>query len=247
MLVALDVGNTAITYGIFKKSRLIGSGSFLEVDIPLFIKECCKSGANCDTLFVISSVVPKITEIFNKYVRRIPGAKLRVIGRNLPVPLPHRYKSKGLGIDRLVTAYGALRVYRAPLLVLDFGTALTIDYVSAKGAFEGGLIIPGPEISFQALLSRAALIPKSLRLPTRAKGMIGRSTFDCISSGILQGYGAMADELVTRLKSKYSNKLKSIATGGFATHLKPFMKKVDVYDPLLSLKSIRLIYRDRKI
>ena len=111
----------------------------------------------------------------------------------------------------------------------------------------GGFIIRGPEISFQALINRAALIPKSLRLPTRAKGMIGRSTLDCVSSGILQGYGAMADELVTRLKSKYGRKLKSIATGGFAAHLKPFMKKVAVFDPLLSLKSIHLIYRDQKI
>ena len=245
MLILLDIGNTAVTYGICKlkvPGTLSNFGSCSYSDIPKIVSKCYSSGdLKQYSNIVISSVVPHITRKIRRLVKGKP-CRLWVAGANLPIPLKHRYpKNQKPGPDRLVTLYGAFKLYKAPLVVIDFGTAITFDYLSAKGIFEGGMIIPGPEIAFQTLLSRAALIPKNIRLPHKAKSFLGKNTYDCISSGVLQGYGAMFDELIHRFKSKYSNKLKFIATGGFAKHLKPYTKTMTVIDPQLSIKSLHLL------
>ena len=248
MLILLDIGNTAVTYGVYQGKSLLGFGSCSYDDIPKIVSKCYSSGDYEEYLHIaISSVVPHITHKIQKFIK---GKKCRlwVAGANLPIPLKHRYpRNQKPGPDRLVTLYGASQLYKAPLVVIDFGTAITFDYLSPKGIFEGGMIIPGPEIAFQTLLHRAALIPKNIRLPHKAKSFLGKNTYDCISSGVLQGYGAMADELIHRFKSKYSNSLRFIATGGFAKHLKPYTKAMTVIDPQLSIKSLRLLFLARRL
>ena len=179
MLILLDIGNTSVTYGLYQNGRWQGFGSRLIDDIPKFINKCCKSGAEYHPYnLVISSVVPKNTLIIKKTLAKKPGIRLWIAGKNLPVPIRHRYKwPEKLGIDRRVNVYGALQLYKPPLLIIDFGTAITADYISKKGVFEGGMIIPGPEISFQSLIERAALLPKKIRLPEKALSFIGRSTY----------------------------------------------------------------------
>ncbi len=247
MLILLDVGNTAVTYGITQGKRLSQFGSCLYNDIPKIVKKCRKNGANKSIdHIVISSVVPQITLKIANSVRS-KGLKVWVAGANLPVPVKHRYpKGQKPGIDRLVSLYGAMRLYKTPLLVIDFGTAITFDYLSAKGVFEGGMIVPGPELSFQALTQRAALIPKKIRLPHEAKSFIGHSTLECLSSGILEGYGAMTDGLIQRFKSKYGSRLKVVATGGFAGHLKAYTQHLKTIDPQLSIKSLLLLFQNAR-
>lgn len=246
MLILFDIGNTAATYGIYQKGRLFRFGACVYSDIPKIVKNCTKSGVNYRINCVISSVVPKITKKIKGCLPK--NTACWVVGENLPVPLKHLYPKNGsLGIDRIVNIYGALKLHKAPALVIDFGTAVTFDYLSPRGIFEGGMIIPGPELSFQALIGRAAKLPKKARLPFKAKSFIGTSTIDCLSSGILQGYGAMTDGLIYRFKSKYGNKLRVIATGGFARHLKPYTRHLDIIDPQHSIKSLILLFKQHNL
>ena len=171
--------------------------------------------------------------------------KTGIIGKEVKVPIRHRYRNiQQLGSDRILNIYGALKIYKAPLLILDFGTAITVDYISRQGIFEGGMIIPGPEIAFQSLIHRAALLPKKSRLPEKSTTFLGKTSYDCMKSGILEGYGAMTDGLVTRFKTRFGKNFKVLATGGFARHLKPYTHSMDILDPLHSLKSLNLIFQN---
>jgi len=243
MLILLDIGNTAITYGFYKSGKFISFGSIKHIDIPFFIKKIAKITYINPNILVVSSVVPKITNQIKKMTSHKNSIKLMIVGENLKIQVKNRYKNpKKIGIDRLVNVFGALKMHKAPLLLIDSGTAITLDYVSSKGVLEGGMIIPGPQTAYQALLHQAALIPKSLRLPTSRKKFLGNSTFDCLSSGILEGYGAMLDGLVDRFKKRYGRRLKVIATGGFMGNLKPYTHCLDILDPKHTLKSLYLLY-----
>ena len=258
MLILLDIGNTAATYGIHKVPQTVPGtcqarawhrlkfGSCSYVDIPKLVNYCLKSGANYKSFnIVISSVVPKITRNIVSLGRK-NGIKTWVAGQNLPVPVKHPYpKNQKPGIDRLVCLYGAKQIDKTPLLVIDFGTAITFDYLSKRGIFEGGMIVPGPELSFQTLVQRAALIPKNLALPRKASFFLGKNTLECLSAGILEGYGAMTDGLIERFRMKYGKNLKVIATGGFAGHLKPYTRHLKNIDPQLSIKSLRLLFENQ--
>lgn len=244
MHLVLDIGNTSVTYGLYRRNQLTIFGSCLFNDIPKKIKIWSKNGAIDPFFVVISSVVPKNTDFLKKSLGDIPNIHLLIAGENLPVPILHKYASKNkLGIDRLVTAFGAIKIYGAPALIIDYGTAVTFDYVSAQKIFEGGMIIPGPELAFQALIARAALLPKKIRLPRTRKSFLGRTTKDCLTSGILEGYGAMTDALIMRFK-KLDPRVNIIATGGFSLHLKPFAPSLRRIDPRLSVKALHLLFHN---
>jgi len=241
MRVLLDVGNTSITYGIEKNGRLSHHNSCLIDDIPKNIKKNAHGGVKIKKIAVISSVVPKNTKKLASFFKK-EGYTLLIAGQNLPVPVKHRYKKpKKLGIDRLVNIYGASRMHKTPLLVMDFGTAVTADYVSAKGVFEGGMIIPGPELGFRALIQRAAMIPPKARLPVSTSGFLGTDTRGCMASGILEGYSVMTDGLILRFRKRYSGPLRVILTGGFVRHLAPYLMARVISEPLLALKSLSLL------
>ncbi|MBI3313884.1 MAG: type III pantothenate kinase [Candidatus Omnitrophica bacterium] len=245
MIILIDVGNTALTYGVYEGGRFLSYGSKVHSNIPKLVKYCTKSGNNKSFNVVISSVVPKITSIIKKSFKRAKGCKVWVAGENLPIPINHKYKEfNKLGRDRAVNLYGALRIHRPPMLVIDYGTAVTFDYLSPQGVFEGGMIIPGPEISFQALLQRAALIPKTIRLPKKSPSFLGRSTYDCIKAGILEGYGAMTDGLIELFRKRFGKNLRVLATGGFAQHLAPYCHSINIKDSKHSLKSLLILFKD---
>jgi type III pantothenate kinase len=244
MLIALDVGNTAVTAAVFTRNGQPKQlKTFTHIEIPKLITFCSKSGRRGQISFIISSVVPKITAKLKK--RLAPKGRVWVVGQNVIAPIRHRYRHfEKLGADRIVNIYGALRLHGGPCLVLDFGTAITADLISAKGVFEGGLIIPGPELSFQALIRKAALLPKDARLPKNAPAFLGRETYECMRSGIIQGFSSLTDGLIRRFKSKYGKNLKVVATGGFAVHLKPYSRELKTVDPGLTVRSLYLVYRD---
>ena len=136
-------------------------------------------------------------------------------------------------------------MYKLPILIIDYGTAITFDYVDAKGVFKGGMIVPGPETALRALGQRAALLPKNLRLPRRTASFLGRNTRECMESGILEGYGAMTDELIRRFRSRYGENLRVLATGGFAGHIRPYAKNIQIVDPKHSIKSLLALWREQ--
>ncbi len=246
MLLLFDVGNTSISCGKVEKGRFTALKPFISNDIPKNVAKLLKSGATNKNNVVISSVVPDITLKIKNRVSLLRLGKTWIAGEDLPVKIDHKYKSLNtLGMDRRVCIYGALRLYRPPFLILDYGTAITADYVDAKGVFQGGMIIPGPELAYQSLLKRAALLPKKARLPKQTPQFLGRSTLECLQSGILQGYGAMTDGLVEKFRKKFGKKLQVIATGGFASQLASLVTSFDLVDSSLCLKSLKILFEEQ--
>lgn len=249
-LLCFDVGNTSTSYGFFHGKMPMKSGYIPTNEIP---KNIVKMMPNLDGLpkmdAVVSSVVPEITRKIGLWVRgnqkmRRAIRRLYIIGQDLRVPIKHKYRHQNrIGNDRLVTAYGGIRLYGTPLLIFDFGTAITCDYISRDGVFEGGLIIPGPEISLEALCEKAALLPK-IGFPKEYKGLLGRDTVGGMKAGVLQGYGALTDGLVERFRGRYGSSLRVVATGGLAKTIARHTTRVDIVDPLLTLKSIACLFID---
>ena len=139
--------------------------------------------------------------------------------------------------------YGGLKRYPPPLLVIDFGTAITFDYISKRGVFEGGLIVPGVELASEALQKKATLIPRMNSIQS-IRTLIPKTTKAALSSGLLNGFGALADGLIERFRCTYGKRMKVLVTGGFAGRIAPFMKHIDYLDPLHTLKSLLLIYQN---
>ena len=254
LILTIDVGNTSVAYGVFRGLRLVRSGHAASNGLPRLLSKLTGfRGIHPISDTVLSSVVPKKAQIIRKSISRVPGSRIWVIGGNIDVPMRNKYKhTKKLGSDRLISAYGAFKIYGAPLLLLDFGTALTCDYVSRKGVFEGGSIIPGPQVSLEILSERTALLPKLKRgqtpsfLKRGSDPLLGRDTRECMKAGLLQGYGAMADGLIERFRKRYGRGIKAIATGGFASVLAPYTSRIDVIDPHLTLKSLARLFWDER-
>lgn len=246
-ILAIDIGNTAATLGFYEGGRLLDFASLHYSDIPKYTTKLASSGKNIHLDVIISSVFPKITAFLKCKLQNTNGIRLWVAGANLPLKIDHNYSNYNkLGVDRKVNIYGATRIYRLPVLIIDYGTAITFDYVDAKGVFQGGMIIPGPETAYRALSQRAALLPKNLPLPKKTGSFLGRNTRECMESGILEGYGAMTDELIQRFRKRYGKNLRVLATGGFAEVIRPYTNYLDTVDPKHSIKSLLALWRNKK-
>ncbi len=239
-LLAVDIGNTNINCGLFVKDKLLKrvviptkhTGAY-EKALSVFRE------AGIDAI-VICSVVPRSSPAFEKAARKAVGIKPGVLGRDIRIPIKNLYaRPKQVGQDRLVNAYAAVKLYGSPAVVADFGTAVTFDAVSRKGEYLGGLILPGLNISLDALAERTALLPK-VKL-AKPEGLIGKDTAGSILSGVVYGFAALTDDLIQRLRSKIGRDAKAIGTGGNISLLGPYCKKLQVIDKDLTLKGIYLI------
>jgi type III pantothenate kinase len=233
-LLAIDIGNTNITVGLFGGSRLVKKYKVPTGSRSLGFQRA--DGA------VISSVVPKILPRVLATLKRSGIRKIRVAGRHIKVPIRNMYRIRSeVGQDRLVNAFAAKTLYGAPCVIIDFGTAVTFDCVSRKGEYLGGLIMPGIEMSLQGLYDRTALLP-NVRLKA-SSSIIGKDTASSIRGGILFGLGAAADGLVSKYRKILGAPLKVIATGGNAALVKKYTKSIQVVDDNLTLKGLYLMHR----
>ncbi len=243
-LLAVDIGNTTISFALFRNSRILASDHVDNGDIPALSRILRKWGVKNPFSIIISSVVPQKTAILKKSLKRTyKEIKIWEVGQNLHPKVKMRYKASNLGADRLVNVYGVVQKYRLPALVIDFGTAITFDYVDRKGVFLGGLIVPGMDISWQALQNRAFLLPQ-LRKLKQLHPLAATDTPSAMYSGLLNGFGALTDGLIGRFKEKYGLKLTVLATGGASPIIAKYAKNLDQVDPLHTLKSLNLIYQD---
>ena len=245
LLLAIDVGNSSITYGLFKSGRLLRNWYGTDNRFPEINTFIANSGIKYSSYKVIaSSVNPQNIRKVKQAWFSTQGGQFLLIGGNIHLKIKHKYKNiNQLGKDRLANVYGASKFYRPPILMINFGTATTFDLVSKKGVYEGGLIIPGIETSWKALQEKAALLPK-LGGIIHSKFFIGRDTKSCMASGLLQGFGAMVDGLIERFKKRYERKLTVISSGGLAATIRPYVKSKMTVDQTHTLKSLALIYRD---
>jgi type III pantothenate kinase len=191
---------------------------------------------------IISSVVPQSLFNLRNLSRRYLKVEPLVVGENAELGIPIRIqKPSEAGADRLVNAIGGYLKYGGPLILIDSGTATTFDVVGADGAFEGGVISPGINLSMQALHSAAARLPRvAIAKPAH---VIGKGTVEAMQSGVFWGYIALIEGLIERIKREYHAPLQVIATGGVASLFEGATDRIDAFDPDLTLRGLLEIVR----
>lgn len=246
MLLTVDIGNTNISFGVFEGSRIIKIFSTPTRNYRLQIIRKKLGRVSIDDA-IVCSVVPNIGKEIEKDLTQLLGKRPYIIGKDIKVPIKNLYrKPSQVGQDRLVNAYAAVKLYGSPLIVVDFGTAITFDVVSKKKEYLGGLILPGLDISLDVLAERTALLPK-IQL-SKPREFIGRNTKSSMLSGIIYGFASLTDNLATRIKNKIGKNARFIGTGGNISLIGRYCKKLNKIDRDLTLKGLNLIYqREEKL
>src|SRR5690349_7952881 len=250
MLLVVDVGNTQTHLGTFDGTVLIEHWRFATVrkstadELGATLRSLLAlRGLGFDDLdaSIVSSTVPRLRPEWDEVGERYLGHELLVVGPGLRTGMSIRYNNpREIGPDRLVNAVAGYDKVGGACVIVDFGTAVTHDVVSADGEYLGGVIFPGVEISLEALSDRAAALPKIDLVEPRS--LVGKSTVDAIRSGMIFGYAAMVDGIVGRLREQLGADTKAVATGGLAQIVVPFCDSLDVVDDLLTLTGLRLIW-----
>lgn len=254
MLLAIDIGNTNIVIGcmegdrILFKARIATDRLRTSDQYGVEIKNMLEAyGAQIKDIedCIISSVVPPVFNSVKTGVMKIIGKQPMVVGPglktglNIQVDVPSQ-----VGSDRIVIAVAALAEYKAPLILMDLGTATTIEVVEPDNTYIGGVIFPGVKISLDALTSRTAQLPGiSLDKPRQ---VIGRNTIDCMRSGMMYGTASMIDGLIDRMEEELGHKSTLIATGGMAQFITPLCKHEIILEKDLLLKGLSIIYQKNK-
>jgi type III pantothenate kinase len=191
---------------------------------------------------IISSVVPQSLFNLRNLSRRYLGVEPRVIGENVDLGIAVRIaKPSEAGADRLVNAVGAHLTCPGDLIVIDSGTATTFDIVAADGAFEGGIIAPGVNLSLQALHEAAAMLPRiAIQRPAM---VIGKDTVSNMQSGVFWGYIALIEGLVARIKAEWGRPMTVIGTGGVVSLFEGATDSIDRFDPDLTIRGLLEIWR----
>ncbi len=250
MLLVVDVGNTQTHFGTYEGGELVEHWRFATVrdstadEIGAALRNLVElRGVGLEQIdsSIVSSTVPQLGPQWLEMTERYLGHEMLVVGPGFKTGMPLRYDNpREIGADRLVNAVAAYERTRGACIVVDFGTAITYDPVSAEGEYLGGIISPGVEISVEALASRAAKLPKVDLEPPRA--LIGKSTIEAIRSGVIYGFAAMVDGIVARLLEEMGEETATIATGGLAHHIVPFTERIDEIDDLLTLEGLRILF-----
>ncbi len=252
LLLGIDIGNTTVSLGVINGRKILGRYSIelkssqkdFSVQLVRILKKVQKRYLP-DTV-AICSVVPERLKTIESLVKRHLKIKPLVIGRDVNVPIKNKYRHPhSVGQDRLVGAYAVKLLYGAPAIIIDFGTAITFDIVSAKGEYEGGMIVPGLQLSVESLFQKTAMLPKleKIRSP---RSFIGKTTQDSILNGLIYGYGTMCSGMIDLIKRKIRQRPKIIVTGGYTRLMRKYIAhKIDKIDPHLIFKGLYLINTQR--
>ena len=250
MLLVVDVGNTQTHFGTWRDDELVEHWRFATVrestadELGAALRSLLElRGVTLEdlTASIVSSTVPQLGPAWATMAGRYLSHEMLVVGPGIRTGMPLRYDNpREIGADRLVNAVAAYEKVRGAVVVVDFGTAITYDPVSAEGEYLGGIITPGVEISMEALTSRAAALPRVEVAPPRS--LIGKSTIDAIRSGIVYGFAGQVDAIVRRLRAEMGEETETIATGGLAGHIVPFTETIDQVDDLLTLTGLKLLH-----
>jgi len=250
MLLAIDVGNTNIVYGLFDGTTLVhqfrvesGRGRTADeyaviLRQLLAMHEIAPGDVHAA---ILASVVPSLTEPMVELVRRAFGRDALVVGPGVRTGMSILYENpREVGADRIVNAVAAFDRLKGGVIVVDFGTATTFDCVTPKGEYLGGVIAPGIQISADALFSRAAKLPRvEIAKPPK---VVGRNTLHSMQSGIVYGYVGLVDGLVDRLKDELGYACGVLATGDLACLIAPLSRTIQEVDDVLTLVGLRILY-----
>lgn len=249
MLLVIDVGNSNTVLGIYKGRelvrhwRLISKGRtadeigvyLLNLLATVSIKPDEIKGA------ILSSVVPPLDAVIKEGVKNYINIDCVSVSPALDLGIEVRYANPAeVGADRLVNAVAGVEKYGTPLIIVDFGTAITLDIISPDGAYMGGTISPGLVSGMEALFGKTAKLPQvSLEAPSR---VIADNTIGSIQAGIMYGNAGLVDSLVRRAWEEIGQKGKVVATGGHAAGIAELSETIDLVDPWITLEGLRMIF-----
>jgi len=250
MLLVIDVGNSNIVFGVYDGERLIRSWR-LSTDKSRTSDEYAvllhslfgQAGLGFPSVnaAIISSVVPALTGVMEALSHDFFNLTPHIVGPGIKTGMPILYDNPSeVGTDRIVNAVAGYEKHNCPLVIVDFGTATTFDYVNAKGEYCGGAIAPGVAISLEALFQRASKLPRvDIVKPPH---VIAKNTINSMQAGIFYGYVGLVDGIVARISAECQEKLRVIATGGLAAVIAPESKTIDEVDEFLTLDGLRILY-----
>ena len=251
MLLVIDVGNTNTVLGLYqgddlKKDWRLNTDKTRTVDeYAMLIHELFGLSqlhfTDIDNV-VISSVVPPMLNTLEGLCRDYFKQKPLIVGPGTKTGMPILYDNpREVGADRIVNAVAAYELVKSSLIVVDFGTATTFDYVSEKGEYLGGAIAPGLSVSAEALFERASKLPRvEFACPPQ---VVAKNTVNSIQAGLFYGYVGLVDGIVNRMKKETASSPKVVATGGLATVLSEASETIDLVESNLTLEGLKIIHR----
>ncbi|MGH7667254.1 MAG: type III pantothenate kinase [Candidatus Dormibacteria bacterium] len=248
MLLAIDVGNSNVTVGVFVGEELRSHARFttrrdatpdeLGGQLLGFLGQRKVQG-KVDAI-AISTVVPNLSQPLAEMARDYFGLEPMLVGPGTRTGMEIHYDPpRDVGADRIVTAVGVQHKYGGPAIMVSFGTATVFDAIDEQGSYLGGAIAPGLQLSVDALFARAARLPRvDLAAPPKT---LGRTTVTSVQAGIMYGAAAQAEGMIARIREEMSGQPKVVATGGLAHLVAPLVRGVDVIDPLVLLEGLRVL------
>lgn len=260
MLLVIDVGNTNTVIGLYKEDKLkdhwrISTNKCKTVDeYGLLLSQLFSSqgiNKNDITDIIMSTVVPYMGDILPKVFKKYYNKTPLVIGPGIKTGMDILYENpKEVGADRIVNGVGAYKKYGGPAIVIDLGTAISIDVINANGDYLGGLIAPGIAISTDALFMKASKLPRVEMI--KPEHVIGKNTIGGLQSGIFYGFTGMVDRLIEEIIKELEvigepiEDINIIATGGFSSAIIEESKYIQKKDSLLTLDGLKIIYDKNK-
>jgi len=258
VLLAVDVGNTNVTLGIFDYAsqgaalhhhwrmsthREQTSDEVLVTLHGLFEQAGCQVEEFTDV--ILSSVVPPLMPIWERVCLKLLERPPLVVGPGIKTGMPVRYENpREVGADRIVNSVAAFEIFGGPVIAVDFGTATTFDCVSEQGEYLGGAIFPGIHIAMEALFDRASMLHRVE--VTRPRAVIGRTTTQSLQSGLLFGYAGMVDAMVARIRKELGDGARVIATGGLAARIASETDSIEKVEPFLTLEGLRILFEKNR-
>ncbi|MHB8058303.1 MAG: type III pantothenate kinase [Desulfuromonadaceae bacterium] len=250
MLLVIDVGNSNIVLGVYDGTLLLRSWRLStdksrtsdEYAVLLHsLFDQAGIGFSAVKASIISSVVPPLTGVMEAISHDFFNLSPYVVGPGIKTGMPIHYDNpREVGADRIVNAVAGYEKHRCPLVIVDFGTATTFDYVNGKGEYCGGAIAPGLAISVEALFQRASKLPRIDII--KPPNVIAKNTVNSMQAGIFYGYVGLVDGIVANIRAESHEEFRVIATGGLANLIAPESKTIDEVDENLTLEGLRILY-----